>query len=126
MALLSRLRRWYNSLSLPWRRWRIVGYVDAPDDTPERLPARGAFLIGDRESPNWVVMECPCRTGHVLMLNLAKSRYPCWQVTDTESLTIYPSVDSTSNARRCHFVVSNGKIRWAADGLNRSREVTAR
>ena len=32
---------WWQSLALPWRRWRIVGQVEAGDEVSECLPYRG-------------------------------------------------------------------------------------
>ena len=64
MAEMKRLIAWWRSLSLPWRRWQIVGQVGAGDEVPEQLPYRGVVLVGAPESATWAVFECPCQTGH--------------------------------------------------------------
>ena len=114
MAILRRLRDWYASVSVPWRRWRLVASVDAGDEIPEIVPNRGVVLVGAPERPQWAVFDCPCRNGHRLMLNLNTRRDPCWQITESRPLSMRPSVDATSDAGRCHFVMRRGRIRWAA------------
>jgi len=114
VAVLKRLLRWCVTATVPRRRWRLVTTVAAGDEIPESLPKRGVVLVGASNQPQWVVFDCPCKNGHRLMLNLDTRRYPCWQITESRPLSIRPSVDATSDARRCHFVMHRGRVRWAA------------
>ena len=113
MARVRRLFAWWQSLLLPWRPWRVVGQVCAGDDVPDRLPHKGVILIGIEGSKSWAVFDCPCRTGHRLMVNLNRHRYPYWRVVSLKPLAINPSIDDITPNRRCHFTVRGGKIRWA-------------
>ena len=113
MAGMNGLVVWWQSLPLPWRRWRIVGRVDAADEVGEHLAYRGVVLVGAPERAAWAVFDCPCRTGHRLMVNLDTARYPVWRVEYARPLTIRPSIDDSTPERRCHFFVHNGKISWA-------------
>ena len=113
MARMTKLRAWWQSLSLPWRAWRIVGHVGAGDEVPDRLPNRGVVLVGAPGSATWAAFDCPCRTGHRLMVNLDRARHPFWRIDSLKPLSIRPSVDDITPGRRCHFVLRGGKIRWA-------------
>ena len=113
MAGMKKLTAWWQSLPLPWRAWRIVGQVDAGDEVPDRLPDRGVVLVGMPEDATWAVLDCPCRTGHRLMVNLDRARHPFWSVDSLKPLSIRPSIDDITPERRCHFSVRGGKIKWA-------------
>lgn len=115
MGALTFLRTWWQSLPLPWRAWRVVGYVPAGDEVPERLPHKGVVLVGVPDRSTWAVFDCPCRTGHRLMVNLDKGRRPAWDIEHHRRLTIRPSIDDVTPERRCHFLVRRGRITWASD-----------
>jgi hypothetical protein len=100
---------------LPIFRWRIVAIVEAADEVPTRLPRNGAVLVGSAERPKWIAFDCPCRSGHRIMLNTDKSRLPHWSTTSQGRLTISPSVDYYEVPKRCHYFVQNGRIRWVHD-----------
>ena len=113
MAGMKSLMGWWQSLPLPWRPWRIVGQAGAGDEVPERLPHRGVLLVGAPESATWAVFDCPCRTGHRLMVNLDRTRHPFWRIESRRPLSIRPSIDDITSERRCHFIIRDGKLRWA-------------
>ena len=94
------------------RLWRIVATVDAADEIPERLPSKGAVLVGSSEYPKWLAFDCPCKTGHRIMVSLDRAHSPHWTLHDPKKLTIWPSIDYISPERRCHYVVRGGKIIW--------------
>lgn len=109
MAGLKALFTWWDSLPLPWRSWRIVEQVEAPDEVATRLPYRGVVLVGER----WAVFDCACRARHRLMVNLDRTRYPFWRIESRNPLSIYPSIDDITTQRRCHFNIRDGKLSWA-------------
>ena len=115
MAKLTRFRAWCPSLSLTRRRWRVVARVAAGDEIPDRLPRRGVVLVGTAQRPTWAALDCPCRTGHRLLVNLDNRRYPYWRISSERRLSLSPSIDSVAHGRRCHFVLKKGKIRWTRD-----------
>ena len=118
--MLRTLLIWWQSLPITWRYWRIVGQVDAGDEVPERLPYRGVALVGATEKAKWAVFDCPCRTGHRLMLNLDTTKYPYWRIESQKPLTIWPSIDNVTLESRCHFTIRLGKITWAKDSRRRA------
>ena len=112
MVALNKLAAWYMTLRLPWRRWRIVGCVDSAADVPEKLPHRGVMLAGRPQYPAWAAFDCPCGTGHRLLVNLDSRRNPHWELDPGPRFSLRPSIDNRARDRRCHFVLNNGKVRW--------------
>lgn len=104
---------------VPGRSWRIVVTVDAADEIPEKLPRNAAVLVASSEVPKWLAFDCPCRSGHRVMLNLDQARYPHWQLTGRKKLTITPSVDWNGGSRSCHYFIRSGRIVWAKVKGNR-------
>ena len=115
MAKLTQLGVWWQSLPLPWRRWRIVGFVGAGDEIPDNLPQRGVVLVGTASRPTWAALDCPCRKGHRIMVSLDSRLRPHWQIASEPRLSLRPSIDTVVDGRRCHFTLNQGKIRWAHD-----------
>lgn len=112
MADLTRIRWWE---WLPIFGWRIVAIVDSADQVPRRLPRNGAVLVGSRVYPKWIAFDCPCRTGHRILLNLDRARWPCWSTPADRTLSLVPSVDSDEAERRCHYFIRDGHIEWIHD-----------
>ena len=115
MATLNKLAAWYKTLRLPWRKWRIVGRVDSAADVPEQLPYRGVVLARRPQHPSWAALDCPCGSGHRLLVNLNSRRYPHWELDSGPRLSLWPSIDDRTPNRRCHFVLNNGRVRWIQD-----------
>lgn len=97
---------------LPFLPWRVVGVVDSADYVPGRLPRNGAVLVGEKSRPKWIVFDCPCRTGHRIMLNTDKARLPHWSLSKSWKLTISPSVDYIPGVGRCHYFIRSGRVKW--------------
>ena len=112
MALLEKLLNWWHLLPFPWRLWQVQGYVEASDEIPGTLRAKGIILVGSPDNMTWAAFDCPCGVGHRLMLNLDGSRDPAWHIDTLMPLTIRPSIDHTTPERRCHFFIQKGKIDW--------------
>lgn len=106
--------RWWQWL--PVFSWRVVAVVDSADDIPARLPRNGAVLIGQVTKPKWVAFDCPCRTGHRILLNTDNARRPYWSVVPGRKLSVTPSIDYHGQHKRCHYFIRNGHIDWAAGG----------
>lgn len=100
---------------LPYQRWRIIGEVESADEIPDKLPKNAAVVVIASNGPKWIVFDCPCQTGHRIMLNADRSRRPYWTLQKAKRLTIFPSVDFRGTSKRCHYFVRNGKVAWARD-----------
>ena len=110
---MNALKQWWWALSSRWRRWRVIGRVSGADELPERLPPKGVVLVGSAEDATWAAFDCPCKTGHRLLVNLDSSRYPFWRIDSLKPLSIRPSIDSITPERRCHFFIRGGRVQWA-------------
>lgn len=97
---------------LPIFGWRIVADVEAADEIPERLPRRGAVVVGGRARPKWIAFDCPCGTGHRIMLPTDHAHSPHWKVTPKGKLTIAPSIDYKARDKRCHYFIRDGRVKW--------------
>lgn len=103
-----------------WRRRRLtepqldqLEYYGSQAELPESLPRHQLAIVGVPESPKWLVLECPCGTGHRLSVNLAVSRQPRWRVVEAGlGPNIHPSIDFDGSERRCHFWVRDGRVHW--------------
>jgi len=100
---------------LPFQRWRIVGEAESADEVPDRMPRNGVALVGELDRAKWIVFDCPCRTGHRIMLNADAGRKPYWTLNQVKPLTISPSIDFRGSHRRCHYFIRSGRIVWAKD-----------
>jgi hypothetical protein len=102
---------------LPFQRWRCIGIVESADDIPLKLPRNAAVIVASGGPPKWISFDCPCRSGHRVLLNTDPSRKPSWSIMQSpkRGLSIAPSVDFRDGRRRCHYFVSNGRIIWAKD-----------
>lgn len=96
----------------PGRSWRVVVLVDDADEVPQRLPRNGVAFVGSERKPKWLVFDCPCRTGHRIMLDLEPTRFPHWRAKTRPRLTVWPSVDYVVPNRRCHYFIRAGRISW--------------
>lgn len=114
MAGLSRVRR-RRLVPLGGGSWRVVSRVGAADQIPETLPERGVSIVGTVKRPTWIAFDCPCHTGHRIMLNLDPARRPLWRVVRLKPLTLSPSVDALRRERRCHFFLRSGAVFWVPD-----------
>ena len=100
---------------LPFQRWRIIGAAESADEIPDRLPYNAAALVADQGRVKWIVFDCPCRTGHRIMLNADPGRRPRWALQHVSPLTVSPSIDSHVKGRRCHYLIRNGRVEWVKD-----------
>jgi len=103
-------RKW-----LPAGPWRVVEQVDAADEVPDTIPKNGAVLVGSRQHPKWLALDCPCGTGHRVMVALDPRNWPHWTLaagTNESPLTLWPSIDCRRPERRCHYFLRRGRVLW--------------
>jgi hypothetical protein len=89
-------------------------HLDRRANLPRRLHPQRLYLIGTPEK--WAIFRCPCGTGHQIDLNLVHPSRPRWSVTlgPEKRPSLRPSIDVRA-ARRCHFWLTNGEVRWCQD-----------
>ena len=82
---------------------------------PDKLPRREIAVAGT--PPTWAAMECPCGTGHRLMVRIRPhARVNTWDLdTGGAGPTLHPSIDSVIDRKRCHFWLSSGRVRWVKE-----------
>lgn len=97
------------------RPWRVEATVSEVDQVPRRIRARRAFLVAAEARRKWLVFDCPCGSGHRILLNLDRSRRPFWtlRVAKDRRFTIHPSVDYRDDRRACHYFLRHGRVAWA-------------
>jgi hypothetical protein len=100
---------------IPGRSWRIVATVEAADEIPPQLPSTGAVLVGSIKHPKWLAFDCPCKTGHRIMITLDQKHFPHWSIFNEKKLTVSPSVDYRVPGRRCHYLIRQGKVIWVKE-----------
>lgn len=124
MARFSLKRWWQVRHPGPWR----VGLVVAEaDQIPATIPSLQAALVVSDGMPKWLAFDCPCGTGHRVMLNLDRSRWPRWTVFAEAPLTISPSIDIERRERRCHYIVYHGHVNWVRNyGVGREHRSIGR
>jgi hypothetical protein len=99
---------------MPVWRWRVLGSVEDADEVPDRLPRRGAVVVGSASYPKWIAFDCACGRRHRILLNTDPRRRPAWRLAGTHPLSIAPSIDY-GGEQRCHYFIRDGKTLWAKD-----------
>ena len=94
--------------------WRLEATVSDMDDVPAHIRSFRAYLVATATYHKWLVFDCPCGTGHRIVLNLDRARRPTWTVRlcMRGAITLHPSVDYRDDQMTCHYVVSNGRVEW--------------
>jgi len=106
------LASWWNRLPRIRGKFRVVQLVAAADEIPDRLPRKGAVIVGPLENPTWVAFDCPCQDHHRVMLNLDSRRRPTWTMQSPKPLTLCPSINESRDRKRCHYFICGGKVQW--------------
>jgi hypothetical protein len=80
-------------------------------DVPGKL-GRHVYIVG-MPTPKWVLLECPCRCGERIDVNLMASRRPAWKLDMHDGqVTLYPSLWMPDEKCGSHFWVRGNRIRW--------------
>lgn len=107
-GLINRFVRWL------FRRRRIVGVkvIASRSDLPENL--KGWLYVVGTERPKWAVLQCPCRCGEQIDVNLMTSRRPHWKLSLRDSVaTLSPSLWMPESKCGSHFHLRDNRIDWA-------------
>lgn len=110
----ARLTDWWRRRHITAPRLDRIERYSSQAELPESLPRHQLAIVGTPENPKWLVLECPCGSGHRLTVSLAASRQPRWRVVDAETgPNIFPSIDFNGSKRRCHFWIRDGRVQWS-------------
>jgi hypothetical protein len=95
------------------RQFRRVEQFPKQSALPRLLRPDTIYVVGRPEQ--WLVFMCPCARAHDIALAIGKGG--AWRLTATRPRrpTIYPSVNARGPGRRCHYWVTDGRVRWCAD-----------
>lgn len=82
-----------------------------------RLVRRGHPVVelkGPRAT--WLHLECPCRCGSILRINLMTTAEPVWRLStdDRDRASVSPSLDVP--ACGSHFWIVRGGVSWVREG----------
>lgn len=86
--------------------------VSEADEIPGTLRTYEAALVVSEGISKWLAFDCPCGTGHRVVLNLDAARWPRWTLFADNPLTVSPSVDMDTRERRCHYILYHGHVNW--------------
>lgn len=95
------------------RRKRIdrVVQVESMSAVPKKLG--GDLYIVGGSKPKWAVLDCPCRCGDRIDVNLMASRYPVWELTrHGHEVTLHPSLWQPKEKCGSHFWLRRNRIHW--------------
>jgi len=107
---------WLRRQLVAFRRWIWPLRAEEVEDLPDEFGDDRVYLIG--EDGLWwsAAFTCPCGCEAVIQLSLVPNDRPRWraEVAENGVISLFPSVWRTKGCRS-HFVVRDGKIRWARD-----------
>ena len=97
-----------------WRRAVPVYWSEHVADLPDK-PARDIVYIVGADGYDWsAAMQCPGGCGKTLEMNLLPDVKPVWKLTEhaNRTVSLRPSVWLKTGCG-CHFVLTEGKVKWA-------------
>ena len=97
----------------PARFFHDVIVVGQVSDVPE-VPNRNFYIVQRESHALWAVFECPCGTGHLMRVNLSRTRKPYWSVVQKRNtVSLSPSI-WLQDFCRGHYWINDSRIYWAA------------
>lgn len=110
MKLFNKLRSFWRNLRRRRRIARVVR-VESMSEIPSKLNGDLYLVAGTK--PKWAVLECPCRCGDRIDVNLMRSRQPCWRLTmDGKEVSLRPSLWMPKEKCGSHFWIRQNRIDW--------------
>lgn len=112
MKIWTRLRNLWKRLRRRHSFDRVVR-VGSMADLPAKLGGTLYVVSEHGHSAKWTVLDCPCRCGERIYVNLMKSRDPHWQLRLLgDELTLRPSLWVPQDKCGSHFWVKRNIIEW--------------
>jgi hypothetical protein len=120
--LKARVIDWWRRKQRTVPRIDKVEYYERQSEAPISIPRHKLVLIGKGDHLKWAMFECPCGTGHKIMVNLATSRSPHWRIAmDNGHPSLRPSIDYQDGHGRCHFWLRAGRVQFTPDSIRPRR-----
>lgn len=114
--MIDRLTDWWRRRRFRSARIDKIVVYDRQAELPESISRRTLAVVGSLERPKWAALECPCGTGHRLIVNLSPNHRPAWEITNgAGGLSMSPSIDYDDGDRHCHFWLRRGRVHWCSD-----------
>jgi hypothetical protein len=111
MTIGAALRGAWSRLRRRTKISRII-CVASMSQVPKRLGA-AAFVVEKARVPRWIVLECPCRCGARIDVNLMKHASPHWNlVLERNQITVRPSLWQPPQRCGSHFFVTRNVVHW--------------
>lgn len=110
----------YRYLKKLWRKFRRkdsiekVEWVESRQEIPEKI-GDALYIVGCSNS-KWVVVNCPCRCGEKIDINLMNCHSPQWRLKyQSGKITLFPSIWITEDKCGSHFWIKENNIIWVED-----------
>lgn len=101
-----------------WRKFRRrrkvkrVVLVESMNDVPQNVGAK-LYVVFRSGQYRRAVLQCPCRCGRRIDLNLSMHAFPRWTVEKQgKVVTVSPSVWVPLDGCGSHFFVRQNRIEW--------------
>ena len=125
--LVNRLTDWWRRRQISAPRIDSVMRFEMQHEAPASIPRHALILIGTEQHPKWAAFECPCGTGHKIMVSLVPTHPRNWRLELANGRpTLLPSIDYSDEHGRCHFWLRDGRIEFTRDSIrpHRRRSIT--
>lgn len=105
------MKKWVKNFFVDWLQptYRVNFVYDLPND----IKYKTIYIIGTKENPWLIELQCPCGCQELIQLNTLKEASPCWSFKINKKGKIYisPSIQRIVNCKS-HFYIRNSKIVW--------------
>jgi len=106
-------RRWVRK-QRPSFTYAKVRIVESMSDVPAEVGWE-IFVVRRNSVPLWTVLQCPCRCGERLNVNLMRTAKPHWVLSlKREKASLSPSLWVTTNKCGSHFWLVDHGVFWAS------------
>jgi hypothetical protein len=99
------------------RKLQKVVFVESMNDVPESVGAT-LYVVYRSGQYRRAVLQCPCRCGRRIDLNLNAHQFPHWTAKTRKGVvTLSPSIWVPIDACGSHFFVRQNRIEWVNENV---------
>jgi hypothetical protein len=117
---MAKLRETFERMFRRWTRkqrpaftYAKVRIVESMSDVPTEIGWE-IFVVRRDSLPRWVVLQCPCRCGERLNVNLMRSAKPHWTLSlKRGKASLSPSLWVSTSRCGSHFWLVDNGVFWA-------------